>query len=162
MLDPAGKSLYLQAWWYRGWSGLGPNAPIPLPIIPAFQDASCNNVLPSPQPWHWERAWVLCVATLTKTDRGSARPRGTGNQHMGSSSLQWRVLCSISDPDLNSAPCAQEVQAELLGCGMLLPQAGNWVSSWKAVCLCRVTRFLSRREMLNFCTSVCRIRTLSD
>ena len=73
MLDPARKSLYLQAWWYRGWNGLGPNAPIPLPIIPAFQDASGNTDLPSPQPWHWERAWVLCVATLTKTDRGSAR-----------------------------------------------------------------------------------------
>ena len=70
-------------------------------------------------------AWVLCVATLTKTDRGCACPRHTGNQHTGSSSLQWRSLCSISDPDLNSAPCAQEVQAELLGCVMLLPHAGN-------------------------------------
>ena len=162
MLDPAGKSLYLHPWWYRGWSALGPNAPIPLPIIPAFQDASGNTDL-CPHNLGTERgAWVLCVATLTKTDRGSARPRRTGNQHMGSSSLQWCVLCSISDPDLNSAPCAQEVQAELLGCEMLLLHAENWVSSWKAVCLCPVTHLLSRREMLNFCTSVCRIRTLSD
>ena len=70
MLDPAGKSLYLQPWWYGGWSGLGPNAPIPLPIIPPFQDASGNNALCPPHNLGTERgAWVLCVATLTKTDK---------------------------------------------------------------------------------------------
>ena len=162
MLDPAGKSLYLQPWWYRGWSGLGSNALIPLPITPPFQDASGNNALPSPQTWHWERGMSPVCGHPHQDRQGSACPQRTGNQHMGSSSLQWRGLCSISDPDLNSAPCAQEVQADLLGCVMLLPHAGNWVSSWRAVCLCHVTRFLYRREMLDFCTSVCRIRTLSD
>ena len=162
MLDPAGKSLYLQPWWYRGWSGLGHNAAIPLPIPLPFKMHQITMVC-APHNLGTERgAWVLCVATLTKTDRGSACPRCTGNQHMGSSSLQWHGLCSISDPDLNSAPCAQEVQAELLGCVMLLPHAGNWVSSWRVICPCHVTCFLYRREMLDFCTSVCRIRTLSD
>ena len=141
---------------------LGPSARFHCPLSLPFQMHQVTMLCP-PHNFGTERgAWVLCVATLTKTDRGSARPRRTGNQHTGSSSLQWRVLCSISDPDLNSGPCAQEVHAELLGCGMPLPHAGNWVSSWKAVCLCRVTAFLPRREMLDFCTSVCRIRTLSD
>ena len=161
MLDPAGKSLYLQAWWYRGWSGLGPSARFHCPLS---------------LPFKMHQVTLICAPTTLALREGMSAvcghphqdrqrlclPRRTGNQHMGSSSLQWPVLCSISDPDLNSAPCAQEVQAELLGCEMLLPHAGNWVSSWRAVCLCRVTHFLSRREMLDFCTSVCRIRTLSD
>ena len=95
----------------------------PLPL--SFKMHQVTMLCP-PHNFGTERgAWVLWVATLNKTDRGSACPRRTGNQHMGSSSLQWRSLCSISDPDLNSAPCAQEVQAELLGCVMLLPHAGN-------------------------------------
>ena len=161
MPDPAGKSLYLQAWWYREWSGLGPNAPIPLPIIPAFQDASGNNALPSPQPWHWERG-MSPVCGHPHQDR----------QRLCPPSAHWQpahgqLLPTVTRPLLHFRSRSEfctlcSVQAELLVCEMLLPHAGNWVSSWRAVCLCRVTRFLSRREMLNFCTSVCRIRTLSD
>ena len=112
-------------------------------------------VCPSPQPWHWERGMSPVCGHAHQDRQGSACPQHTGNQHTGSSSLQWRSLCSISDPDLNSAPCVREVQAELLGCVMLLPHTGNWVSSWRAVCLCCVTCFLHKREMLDFCTSVC-------
>ena len=162
MLDPAEKSLYLQPCWYGGWSGLGPNAPIPLPIIPPFQDASGNNALPSPQPWHWERR-MSPVCGHPHQDR----------QRLCLPSAHWQpaygqLLPTVTRPLLHFRSRSEFCTLCSRGPGrapgrvMLLPHAGNWVSSWRAVCPCHVTRFLRRREMLDFCTSVCRIRTLSD
>ena len=120
MLDPAGKSLYLQAWWYRGWSGLGPNAPIPLPIIPAFQDASCNNVLPSPQPWHWERG-MSPVCGHPHQDRQALPALGTL-----ATSIRAAPPCS----DASSAPF--QIQIWILH--PVLKRSRQ--SSWAVRCFC--------------------------
>ena len=162
MLDPAGKSLYLQPWWYGGWSGLGPNAPIPLPITPPFQDASSNSGLPLPTALALREGHESCVWPPS--------PRQT---RLRLPSARWRpaygqLLLTVTRPLLHfrsrSEFCTlcSRGPGRALGRVMLLPLAGNWVSSWRAVCPCHVRCFLHRREMLDFCTSVCRIRTLSD
>ena len=68
MLDPAGKSPYLQPWWYRGWSGLGHNAPITLPIPLPFKMHQVTMLCLPYNLCTARGAWVLCVAMLTKTE----------------------------------------------------------------------------------------------
>ena len=120
MLDPAGKSLYLQAWWYRGWSGLGPSARFHCPLSLPFKMHQVTMLCP-PHNLGTERgAWVLCVATLTKTDRGSAR--------IGA--LATSVWAAPPCSDASSAPF--QIQSWILD--PVLKRSRQ--SSWAVRCFC--------------------------